>query len=81
VTAPKGHRCRQCGIRTIAGAWTCAACSYAEYVAVEGSLCGSALPVTCWCEESYAYVKPALIKAGVTRSCGRPDCGPERIAA
>lgn len=76
----KDYRCR-CGVTTIKGALRCAACKYADIVAFEGSHTSDGLPVTCWCEASFAFVKPALIKAGLTRSCGLEGCGPEVVAA
>lgn len=32
--------------------------------------------VTCWCEARYLRIPQELILAGLTGSCGRPDCRP-----
>ena len=32
------------------------------------------LGVTCWCQRLYVLVPSGHVRAGRTRSCGRPDC-------
>ena len=38
-----------------------------------------ALSVTCWCERAIVAVSASAVRAGLTRSCCRPDCGPESL--
>jgi hypothetical protein len=37
--------------------------------------CGApALQVECWCQRAVVIVSVPMVKAGWTRSCGRPGC-------
>jgi hypothetical protein len=80
VPKPLRRRCR-CGVVTIAGARLCAACDYARTIQTEGLPGWRGLPVACWCGQSFAWVAPRLVKAGLTRSCGLPGCEPIEVAA
>ena len=45
---------------------------------------GDTLDVTCWCEAEVLTIPKAEVLAGLTRSCGAPECrrpDPERPAA
>ena len=30
----------------------------------------------CWCQSKYVPATPAMVRAGLTQSCGQPDCHP-----
>lgn len=32
------------------------------------------VPVTCWCEAAIVKVPTREVRAGLTHTCGRPDC-------
>lgn len=36
------------------------------------------LAVMCWCGRKVVHAKPEDVKAGLTGSCGRPNCRPPR---
>ena len=35
---------------------------------------GERLAVECWCHEEIVLVPRLHVRAGITRSCGRPEC-------
>ena len=77
MTARKVRRCAECGDTTMRAARLCAACGWAfgsSAIAGHGRV-----PVTCWCEATSLWVDRRLVSAGVTRSCGLEDCGPELL--